>query len=122
MGSSSARRVLYIALGLFSLSIIFILATTAFAGHSCPSCGMSMIWTGNTTTEWGKILQEYRCPAGHEYWYPMSSGGMGGTRNVGPECPVCGMSAIWTGETYVEWGKLMKVYRCPAGHLSAGRF
>ena len=122
MKQSLARNIRFVVPVFIPLLIIFISATTAYANHACPSCGMSMIWTGNTATEWGKILKEYQCPAGHEYWYPMSLGGSSGMKSMGPECPICGMSVIWTGETYTEWGRMMKVYRCPAGHISAGRF
>ena len=34
----------------------------------------------------------------------------------GHNCPSCNMGMYFTGTTQVEWGKLMKLYRCPAGH------
>ena len=32
------------------------------------------------------------------------------------KCPRDGMSMYFTGRTQIEWGKLLKVYRCPSGH------
>jgi len=34
----------------------------------------------------------------------------------GHSCPSCNMNMYFTGTTQVEWGKLMKLYRCPVGH------
>ncbi len=115
-------RKLFLAIGvilalLVATSIIFI--NISYAGEGCPSCGMSMIWTGETKTEWGKLLNLYRCPANHYYW--IVSGRAERGSSFGPTCPVCGMSASWTGETRIEWGKLQKIYKCPAGHLSVGQ-
>ena len=31
-------------------------------------------------------------------------------------CPSCSMGMYFTGKTKVEWGKLLKLYRCSAGH------
>ena len=85
-------------------------------GHNCPSCNMSMYFTGTTQVEWGKLMNLYRCPVGHEYWY-----------NDAPDlvmpivqdpCPICGAGTYFTGKTRVEWGKLQKIYKCPAGHES----
>lgn len=102
-----------------------LLFSTALAiawDFNCPSCGSGMIWTGDTKTEWGQLFKLYRCPAGHMYWFKsQGSSSLDRDFSIGPKCPVCGSSVIWTGETYVEWGKLFKVYKCPAGHTSVGR-
>lgn len=37
------------------------------------------------------------------------------------ECPVCGRSLTWTGKTKTEWGKLLKIYKCTAGHECVGK-
>ena len=34
----------------------------------CPICNGTMMWTGKTKTEWGKLLKEYKCPVGHIEW------------------------------------------------------
>ena len=48
---------------------IFLSAVAAYAlGVSCPIDGMSMIVTGKTQSDSGKILQEYKCPRGHVQW------------------------------------------------------
>ena len=49
------------------LLILTALAVYAF-GQQCQLCNGSMIWTGKVQTEWGKMLKEYRCPAGHTFW------------------------------------------------------
>lgn len=33
---------------------------------SCPVCDMSVYWTGDTRTEWGKMQKIYKCPSGHK--------------------------------------------------------
>ena len=102
--------------------LLFTIAVAVAWDINCPSCGLRMIWTGDTRTEWGQIFKLYRCPAGHTYWF--KSQGLSPPQNdfsTGPKCPFCGANVIWTGETYFEWGKTYKVYKCPAGHISAGR-
>lgn len=48
---------------------ILLSAVAAYAlGVSCPIDGMSMIFTGKTQSDSGKILQEYKCPRGHVQW------------------------------------------------------
>jgi len=82
-----------------------------------------MYFTGTTKTEWGKLFELYECPVGHRYWFKaMSSSDRRDDFSVGPKCPVCGMSVYFTGETYTQWGKLFKVYKCPVGHTSVGRY
>jgi hypothetical protein len=104
----------------FIILINIIFTNLSYADEICPSCSMSMFWTGETKTEWGKILKLYKCPAGHAYWIPMQSAQSPNT--YAPSCPICGMSVYWTGETRVEWGKMQKIYQCPAGHRSVGGF
>ncbi len=99
-------------------------------GKKCPSCSMNMIFTGNTKTEWGKLFQLYKCPAGHSYWYPMLATPQKKSnlpsrdynestiKPISVICPVCNMSATFTGKTRLEWGKLQYIYRCPSGHIS----
>jgi len=104
--------------------VIFSGIGIAMAGENCPSCGGSMYFTGETKTDWGKLFYLYKCPSGHAWWIkapsytPPSSGN---DFSFGPKCPTCGASVYFTGETYIEWGKLFKVYRCPSGHRSVGR-
>jgi hypothetical protein len=93
------------------------------SSRSCPTCGLSMHWTGQTHVEWGKLRYLHACPAGHQYYYNTSSTSAGTTGSTSKSvnanaCPVCGMGAYFTGETYVEWGKLHYVYACPASHQS----
>ena len=83
-------------------------------GQTCPSCGMRMYFTGETRTEWGKLLQMYKCPAGHDYWFTSSTRS---TQSITRDpCPICGMGMHFTGQTKIEWGRLLKIYECPAGH------
>ncbi len=93
----------------------------------CPTCGMSMNWTGASKVEWGKFRYLYRCPAGHQYYFNSPSERSQRTtattttiKTMSPSvtCPTCGMMAMWTGKTYTEWGKLHYVYKCVAGHES----
>jgi len=86
----------------------------------CPSCRMQMYSTGDTEMEWGKLLYKYKCPAGHEYWYP-SSVAQSSSYAKHP-CALCGMESYFLGETKVEFGVLLKIYECPAGHKSVARF
>jgi hypothetical protein len=34
----------------------------------CQYDSNSLMWTGKTKTEYGKILKEYKCVTGHIYW------------------------------------------------------
>ena len=95
--------------------------------RECPTCNMSMYFTGETNTEWGKMRYLYRCPSGHEYYFSSTSISSDPTRSTGSssshsytsgDCPVCGMMAVFTGETYTEWGRLHYVYKCASGHRS----
>ncbi|MEI6970363.1 MAG: hypothetical protein WCL44_02500 [bacterium] len=97
---------------------------TGDTSHNCLSCGSSIYFTGVTKTEWGKILYMYKCPAGHAWWIPaLSSTGASSANDssTASTCPICGSSVFFTGETYTEWGKLFRVYKCPSGHRSVGR-
>ena len=102
---------------------------TPSTSYKCPSCNSNMIWTGETNVEWGQMFYLHECPAGHKYWFkslsPKSEKRDTSTNSnylQSPKCPVCGITVIWTGETYIEWGKMFKVYECPAGHKSSGPF
>ena len=105
------------------LVLFFVMTGVAIASEKCPSCGSGMIWTGETKFEWGQMFKEYRCPAQHSWWIKSGSSSSSGSNSLstGPKCPTCGAGVIWTGETYTEWGKMWKVYRCPAGHQSVGK-
>ena len=119
---------------LFSLALLLIAAAAASA-IDCPSCGSRMFFTGQTDLEWGKLIRLYRCPAGHEYWVTSEqesrdersqrSYGLGQTERQDQSrpgttgqasCPICGASMYFTGRTKLEFGRLLKIYRCPAGH------
>jgi len=92
----------------------------SYGDHKCPSCGMSMYFTGESKSEWGKLLYLYECPVGHTWWFPAQQT-QTSTYAKNP-CPICGMEIIFTGETYTEWGKLFAIYECPAGHRSVKPF
>lgn len=85
-------------------------------GTKCPSDNMLMHFNGKTAVEWGKLMKQYSCPAGHRYWYASNKP----LRNtaVKDPCPICGSGTIFTGKTRVEWGKLQRIHRCPVGHIS----
>ena len=91
-------------------------ASSPSADPRCPSDNSPMYFTGQVTTEFGKLLKLYRCPLGHEYWINVS-GNSASPSAVHP-CPICGQETYFTGETRTESGVLQKVYRCPVGHLS----
>lgn len=107
--------------------IAFLLAVMcgiAFASENCPTCGGSMYFTGQTKTDWGKLFYMYKCPSSHAWWIEAPSSTPFSRENNfsnGPQCPTCGNSVYFTGETYSEWGKLFKVYKCPSGHRSVGQ-
>lgn len=53
------------------LFFICMISTMLFAtpkSHKCPLCYGTMMWTGETKTEWGKLLKQYKCPLGHFEW------------------------------------------------------
>lgn len=93
----------------------------AFAeSHNCQYDKFSMIWTGQTKVEWGKIAKEYQCILGHSFWIveqsPRSSSSPP-TYSSGPTCQYDNFSLMWTGETKIEWGQLVKQYRCLSDHI-----
>ena len=48
---------------------LFVAFATAYAMNViCPIDNFSMMWTGQTQTEWGKMLYQYKCPGGHITW------------------------------------------------------
>ena len=54
---------------LFFFLAAFGLAAGVYAASvECPIDKMSMYFTGKTTVEMGKLLQEYKCGAGHTTW------------------------------------------------------
>lgn len=53
----------------FYAIIVLGLATIVYAASvNCPIDSMSMYFTGNTRTEMGKLLYEYKCPNSHTAW------------------------------------------------------
>jgi predicted RNA-binding Zn-ribbon protein involved in translation (DUF1610 family) len=93
-----------------------------------------MYFTGQTKTEWGKLLKLYQCPSGHKYWLNLqqdqynndnsNSSGSNNNQNNNAfaqlKCPICGSTVYFTGKTITEYGHLLKIYRCPSGHESVG--
>ena len=124
--------------------LFWLLCGSLAYSQDCPSCGFSMMWTGKTQIEWGKILRLYKCTAGHLYWQTpeqynttsrFQTPGYGESSSLfqtpsyndtssfyssdlNLKCPICSLGVTWTGETRIEWGKLQKIYSCPAGHKS----
>lgn len=58
------RKIICVCLIGLACSMIF----AAPSSHKCPLCWGQMRWTGETKSEWGKLLKEYECSAGHKYW------------------------------------------------------
>jgi hypothetical protein len=54
------RIFIAIALALSGLAIA--------ASVQCPIDNMNMVFTGQTKSEGGKLLYQYRCPSGHTTW------------------------------------------------------
>jgi hypothetical protein len=50
------------------VSALALTLAAAFGDITCPIDNMSMLWTGKTTFEMGKMLQLYKCPMGHTTW------------------------------------------------------
>jgi predicted nucleic-acid-binding Zn-ribbon protein len=97
-------------------------AGIALAAQNCPSCGGLMYFTGQTKTEWGNLFKLYKCPVGHLWWIKQQTSSEGFWHFSNKlKCPVCGATVYFTGQTYIEWGKLFKVYKCPAGHRSVSQ-
>ena len=105
------------------LLVLWVVSGLAIAAERCPTCGGLMYFTGETRTDWGKLFYLYKCPSGHTWWIeaPLTPPPPQNDMTFGLKCPICGATVYFTGQTYTEWGKLFKVYRCPNGHLSVGR-
>lgn len=118
------------------LIVLFLNTDAKFSQFNikCPSCNMNMFWSGETKSEWGKMFKLYECSADHSYWMPWetkksndlfdygSSNKQNKSSNLSPTCPVCDLNVYWTGKTRTEWGKMQKIYKCPANHISVGPF
>jgi hypothetical protein len=78
-----------------------------------------MMWTGQTNTEWGKLIFEMKCPANHISWEvdEQSKAPSYNRSSDSPSCQYDGSSMYFTGKTKTEWGKLLKEYKCPTGHI-----
>jgi hypothetical protein len=57
-----------ITLSVAGLALMLTTAVVFAFGMECPIDGNTMMWTGKTRFEYGKMLKEYRCPAGHVSW------------------------------------------------------
>lgn len=94
--------------------------TSVFAvpkNHKCPLCNGIMIWSGKSQTEWGKLVYEMKCPTGHTSW-EVDDFNNSSSRSINKNgCQYDGNAMIWTGKTKIEWGKLLKEYKCPIGHI-----
>ena len=83
----------------------------------CPICNGTMMWTGETATEWGKLTYQMKCPVGHISW-EVDDFNNSSSLNINKNgCQYDGSAMMWTGKTKTEWGKLLKEYKCPAGHI-----
>jgi hypothetical protein len=97
--------------------ILMIATVTAFAAtYRCKYDNSTMTWTGNTKVEWGKLTKEYKCPVGHTSWIVEENSYTPPSHSLGPTCQYDNTSLYFTGNTKVEWGKLVKEYKCPVGH------
>ena len=36
--------------------------------RKCPICNGTMMWSGETDVEWGKLTYKMTCPVGHVSW------------------------------------------------------
>lgn len=99
----------------------FVIAA-AFAvpkNHECPLCTGTMMWTGETASEWGKLTYKMKCPYGHVSWeVDEINNSSYRNNNDGNACQYDGSSMYFTGKTKSEWGKLLKEYKCPYGHAA----
>ncbi len=103
---------------IFFTAFSFIIAV-AFAvprNHKCPLCTGTMMWTGETASEWGKLTYKMKCPAGHVSWEVDEINNSSYRNNNEKGCQYDGNSMFFTGRTKNEWGKLLKEYKCPSGH------
>jgi hypothetical protein len=107
------------------IGVLMLICGLSFAApksHRCPLCSSTMIWTGKTQTEWGKLVYEMKCSSGHISWEVDERSNIRDFRQSSfsnsLKCQYDKSSMIWTGETKTEWGKLLKKYRCPAGHIA----
>ena len=106
------------------LGMISIVCFSAPKSHKCPLCGTNMTWTGDTQTEWGKLVYKMKCVAGHISWEvdesndrsKEESSSTSSTFNNDVKCQYDGYTMHFTGETKTEWGKLLKEYKYAAGH------
>jgi len=105
------------------LVLIAITALTVFSVPNrkrCALCGGNMMWTGETKTEWGKLVYEMKCPANHVSWEvdEQSKAPSNNRDSNSLSCQYDGSSMYFTGNTKIEWGKLLKEFKCHAGHIT----
>ena len=58
------KKIIFLLSALISTLLIY----GAPPSHRCPLCSGTMIWTGDTKTEWGKLVYKMRCPSNHVSW------------------------------------------------------
>lgn len=49
-------------------AVLALAAVAAWANVTCPIDKMTMMFTGNTRVEMGKLLKEHKCINGHVTW------------------------------------------------------
>lgn len=101
------------------LTTLILLSAIIFAAprnHKCPLCSGIMMWTGESKTEWGKLTYKMKCTAGHVSWEVDENNNSSSQYNNKNGCQYDGYNMFFTGKTKTEWGKLLKEYKCPAGH------
>jgi hypothetical protein len=97
---------------LIFLALLFhLFSIPGYTGEICPSCSMSMFFTGETKVDWGKVLKLYECPVGHSYWIP--SGSSPGLDTIGPKCPICGMGVTSQEKQELNGGNYKKYIDAP---------
>jgi transposase-like protein len=106
---------------IFSGIIFFLLISlNSFGQEKCPSCNSSMIFTGESKTENGRLFYNYKCPSSHTWWINPKS--KTNKNSTSPICPICETTTFFTGETTTENGILFKTYKCASGHKSIGKY
>jgi len=113
------KKVIFISLTLFLASLLLFAVPSS---HTCPLCGGTMIWTGNTQTEWGKMTYEMKCPIGHTSWevdanQNSSNNSSSSYSSTTIKCQYCGLEMYYTGDNQIEFGTYLYKYKCAAGHV-----
>lgn len=71
------------------------------------------------------MLYEMKCPSGHISWVldtsksgSSSNSNSSNNRSSDNKCQICNFFLIYTGETRIEIGKILKKYKCSNGHIN----